>query len=57
MIFVRLVSDLYKGSSFLSTAWDLANLYLTSIGAPCLSEEAIQLEGLSNELYPCNIEA
>ena len=35
--------------SFLSTAWDLANLYLTSIGAPCLSEEAIQLEGLSEE--------
>ena len=34
---------------FLSTAWDLANLYLASIGAPGLSEEAMQLEGLSQE--------
>jgi hypothetical protein len=34
---------------FLGTAWNLANLYLTSIGVPCLSEEAVQLEGLSEE--------
>jgi hypothetical protein len=43
------VAGILEKVSFLSTAWDLANLYLTSIGAPCLSEEAIQLEGLSEE--------
>ena len=34
---------------FLSTAWNLANLYLTSIGTPCLSEDAMRLAGLSEE--------
>jgi hypothetical protein len=43
------IAEVLEKVSFLSTAWDLANLYLTSIGAPCLSEEAIQLEGLSEE--------
>jgi hypothetical protein len=41
------VTEILEKVRFLSAAWDLANLYLTSIGAPCLSEEAIQLEGLS----------
>ena len=34
-------------SGFVNTAWKLANLYLTSIGAPCLSDEAPLLDGLS----------
>jgi len=43
------IAEVLEKVSFLSTAWDLANLYLTGIGAPCLGEEAIQLEGLSEE--------
>jgi hypothetical protein len=35
---------------WLSTAWDLANLYLASFGAALLSEDAPQILGLSEEM-------
>lgn len=35
--------------SWLSTAWDLANLYLDSVGVPSLSQQACQIVGLSEE--------
>jgi len=38
-----------RRASWLSTAWDLANLYLTSCGAERLSEEAEPIVGLSEE--------
>lgn len=38
-----------RGCSFLSTAWKLANLYLASVGAELLSEEAPEIVGLSEE--------
>jgi hypothetical protein len=34
---------------WLSTAWDVANLYLYSLGAPCLSPQARHIVGLSQE--------
>ncbi|QCC05623.1 Zinc-dependent peptidase (plasmid) [Cupriavidus necator H16] len=34
---------------WLSTAWNLANLYLYSVGAPALSQQACHIEGLSQE--------
>jgi hypothetical protein len=43
------IESVLEKTSFLGTAWDLANLYLTSIGAPCLSDEAPRLDGLSQE--------
>jgi hypothetical protein len=38
-----------RGARWLSTAWDLANLYLTGFGAEALSEEAEPIAGLSEE--------
>lgn len=38
-----------RGSGFLHTAWDLANLYLGSLGAELLSEEASAILGLGVE--------
>ncbi|BCQ28235.1 hypothetical protein NK8_64240 (plasmid) [Caballeronia sp. NK8] len=35
--------------TWLSTAWDVANLYLAGVGAPVLSEEARDIVGLSEE--------
>lgn len=35
--------------TWLSTAWDVANIYLASVGAPVLSQEAIDIVGLSEE--------
>jgi hypothetical protein len=35
--------------TWLSTAWDLANVYLNSIGAPTLSQQALNIVGLSEE--------
>jgi hypothetical protein len=43
------IERVLKDTPWLGTVWKLANLYLTSIGAPCLSEEAILLDGLSEE--------
>ena len=43
------IAGILEEVGFLGTAWNLANLYLTSIGASCLSEEAIRLAGLSEE--------
>ena len=44
----NIVSVIMK-TSFASTAWDLANLYLLSCGAEPLSKEAPELVGLSEE--------
>ncbi|WP_426747459.1 hypothetical protein VZQ01_08285 [Myxococcus faecalis] len=41
------ISHVLRQSSWLSTAWDLANLYLLSVGAELLGEEAPLLLGLS----------
>ena len=43
------------GMRWLSTAWDLANLYLASVDAPLLSDSAPQILGLSEETtcYVC----
>jgi hypothetical protein len=35
--------------TWLSTAWDLANIYLASMGAPALSQQALPIVGLSEE--------
>jgi len=43
------IERVLKDTTWANTAWKLANLYLTSIGAPCLSEDAIPLEGFSEE--------
>jgi len=41
------ISHVLRESPWLSTAWDLANLYLLSVGAKLLGEEAPLLLGLS----------
>ncbi|MCP3169947.1 hypothetical protein [Myxococcus qinghaiensis] len=41
------IAQVLLESSWLSTAWDLANLYLLSVGAELLGPEAPQLLGLS----------
>ncbi|MCP3104548.1 hypothetical protein LZ198_37365 [Myxococcus sp. K15C18031901] len=41
------IAQVLRESSWLSTAWDLANLYLLSAGAELLGPEAPQLLGLS----------
>ena len=43
------------GMRWLTTAWDLANLYLASVDAPLLSDSAPQILGLSEETtcYVC----
>ncbi|QRK06749.1 hypothetical protein JQX13_42885 [Archangium violaceum] len=41
------MSQVLAESSWLSTAWDLANLYLLSVGAELLGEDAPRLLGLS----------
>lgn len=38
-----------RGRSFLRSAWDVANLYLASVGAELLGEEARSIVGLSEE--------
>jgi len=38
-----------RGRSFLRSAWDIANLYLGSVGAELLGEEAPRIVGLSEE--------
>jgi len=38
-----------RGRSFLRSAWDIANLYLGSIGAELLGEDAPRIVGLSEE--------
>ena len=43
------VGPVLRRTSWLSTAWDLANLYLTSFGAEALSEKAEPIVGLSEE--------
>lgn len=43
------LGPLLRGCSFLSTAWKLANLYLASVGAELLGEEAPEIVGLSEE--------
>jgi len=43
------LAPLLHSFSFLSTAWDVANLYLTSVGAEPLSIEAPAIVGLSEE--------
>jgi hypothetical protein len=43
------LAPLLRSFSFLSTAWDVANLYLTSVGAEPLSSEAPAIVGLSEE--------
>ncbi|NVJ08774.1 hypothetical protein HUW63_26510 [Myxococcus sp. AM001] len=41
------IAQVLRESSWLSTAWDLANLYLLSVGAELLGPQAPQLLGLS----------
>jgi hypothetical protein len=43
------IADVLGETSFPSTAWDLANLYLASCGADLLSDDAPRIVGLSNE--------
>ena len=43
------IGDVLTGAMWHRTAWDLANLYLGSIGAKCLGAEASCLAGLSEE--------
>ncbi len=43
------IDETLRRSSWLSTAWTLANLYLLSIGAELLNEKAPRLVGLSEE--------
>ena len=43
------LAPLLHSFSFLSTAWDVANLYLTSVGVEPLSSEAPAIVGLSEE--------
>ncbi len=49
VVFLRTdnITQAIRDCAFLNTAWKLANLYLTSIGAPRLSNEAPLLEGMS----------
>jgi hypothetical protein len=51
VIFVTLenIVTVLSRQRWLSTAWDLANLYLHSIGAPPLSQGACEIVGLSEE--------
>jgi len=43
------IERVLMGRGFDSLAWDLANLYLCSLGAPLLSEDAPRIVGLSEE--------
>ncbi|SAK70116.1 hypothetical protein AWB82_04178 [Caballeronia glebae] len=43
------IASVLADQRWLSTAWDLANLYLTSMGAPVLSQDACHIVGLSEE--------
>jgi hypothetical protein len=49
VVFLRVdnIAQVIRDCAFLNTAWKLANLYLTGIGAPRLSSEAPLLEGMS----------
>jgi hypothetical protein len=44
------IGEVVLGSVFPSTAWDLANLYLSSVGAELLGEGAPRIVGLSEEV-------
>jgi hypothetical protein len=44
------VEPLLLGQAFDSSAWDLANLYLTSVGAKLLGDGATRIVGLSEEI-------
>ena len=41
------IEQLIRAQTFLSSAWTLANLYLGTVGAELLSEDAPRLVGLS----------
>ncbi len=43
------IEPVLRSAPWLHTAWSLANLYLVSIGAPMLSQEARSIVGLSEE--------
>ncbi|TCK31799.1 hypothetical protein B0G84_8858 [Paraburkholderia sp. BL8N3] len=43
------IASVLADQMWLSTGWDLANLYLTSMGAPALSQDAFRIVGLSEE--------
>lgn len=43
------IASVLTQQTWLSTAWDLANLYLASLGAPALSQDACHIVGLSEE--------
>lgn len=43
------LESVLRSRSFLSSAWDIANLYLASVGAELLGEEARPIVGLSEE--------
>ncbi|WP_321795260.1 hypothetical protein [Caballeronia sp. J97] len=43
------ITAILAQQTWLSTAWDVANIYLASVGAPALSQEAIDIVGLSEE--------
>jgi hypothetical protein len=43
------IDEILRGTRWDSTAWDLANLYLTSVGAELLGDEAPRIVGLSEE--------
>lgn len=43
------IEQALRGESWLSTSWDLANLYLGSIGTKCLNGKRSYLVGLSQE--------
>ncbi|SPB14796.1 hypothetical protein NOV72_02027 [Caballeronia novacaledonica] len=43
------IERILKQQMWLSTAWDIANLYLASIGASVLSQDACHIVGLSEE--------
>jgi hypothetical protein len=43
------IDGVLLGQSWLHTAWDLANLFLTSVGADLLGPDAVSILGLSEE--------
>ena len=50
------IGTVLEGTPWLSTAWDLANLYLASFGGALLSEDAPRILGLS-EALTCYVSA
>jgi hypothetical protein len=41
------IEDVLRAQRYLRTAWQLANLYMASCGAPMLSDDAVPILGLS----------